>query len=151
MNRPDRGILCKWTMHGKWPSITADQHLTKLSKVVNLVIRMELTRTILIPWLSNFRRNLIINFWRFLYLITCFLRVTVSLLCRLQAVSKTHVPIDPYMWLVKGEENVRTCDRHNNEFVTLRKMLPNINTCKNGWSSLSENLRIVALKLRSLN
>ena len=30
-------------------------------------------------------------------------------------------------------------------------MLPNINTCKNGWSNFSENLRIAALKLLELN
>ena len=32
-----------------------------------------------------------------LYLVTRFLRVTVSLLCRLKAVSKIHVPMYPYL------------------------------------------------------
>ena len=44
----------------------------------------------------------------------------VSLVCRLQAVSKIRVPIYPYL-LVKGDEIVRPCDRHSNETVTLRK------------------------------
>ena len=36
------------------------------------------------------------NFRMFLYLVTCFPRVTVSLLWRLQAMSKIHVAIYPY-------------------------------------------------------
>ena len=38
-----------------------------------------------------------IHFRMVLYLVTCFLRATVSLLCRLQAVSKIHVPIYSYI------------------------------------------------------
>ena len=30
-------------------------------------------------------------------------------------------------------------------------ILPNLNTCENGWSNFSENLRIVALKLVELS
>ena len=40
----------------------------------------------------------------FLYLETCFLRVTVSLLCRLQALSKIRVPIYPYL-IIEGRRN----------------------------------------------
>ena len=50
-----------------------------------------------------------------------FLRVTVSLLCRLQAVSVTHVIICPYLQLIKRDEIVRPCDRQSYETVTLRK------------------------------
>ena len=45
------------------------------------------------PGFSHFLGNGIINFRMFECLVTCFLRVTLSLLCRLQAVSKLHVPI----------------------------------------------------------
>ena len=44
---------------------------------------------------------------------TCFLRVTVSLVCRLQAVSKIHVPIYPCLIISEGR-------RHNNETATVR-------------------------------
>ena len=46
--------------------------------------------------------------------------VTVSLLCLLQAVSKIHVPIYPYL-ISKGDEIVRLCNRRSNETVTLKK------------------------------
>ena len=48
---------------------------------------------------------------------TCFMIVTVSLLCRLHAVSKIQVPVYPYLY-VKGDEIVRHCDRPSNETVT---------------------------------
>ena len=53
----------------------------------------------------------------FLYWVTSFPVVTVSLLCLLQAVSKIQVPIYPYL-IVKGDEIVRACDRHSNEALT---------------------------------
>ena len=84
-------------------------------------MRIELTRAILIPWLSNFLKNSTINFRVILYLVTCFLRVSISLLCRLQAVSKIHIPIYPNGIIVKEDEIVRPCDRHSNETVTFRK------------------------------
>ena len=49
-------------------------------KLIYLVIRIELTRVILILRFSKFLRNSIINFRIFLFLGTYFLRVTVSLL-----------------------------------------------------------------------
>ena len=79
-------------------------------------------------------------------MVTCFPRVTVSLLCQLQAVSNLHVPIYP-------DQKVK-----EDEIVTGRAtkprlsgiMFPNINTCENGWSNFFENLIIVALKLLEL-
>ena len=59
----------------------------------------------------------------FLFLETYFPRVTVSLLCLLQAVSKIHVPIFPSLIIVKGDEIVRHCDRHSSETVTLREQV----------------------------
>ena len=71
-------LLYKWTMHEKSPSITTDPNTEQNeNKLVDSVIRM--------------------HFRMFLYLVTCFLRATVSLLCRLQAVSNLHVPIYPYL------------------------------------------------------
>ena len=61
--------------------------------LIDLVIKIELTRAIFLPRFSNFLRNSTIDFRMFLYLITCFMRVKVSLLCRLQTVSKIQVPI----------------------------------------------------------
>ena len=72
------------------------------------------------PRFSNFLKNSSIHFRMFLYLVTCFLSVTVSVLCRLQSVSKIHVPIYPYL-ISKCDEIVLPCDRHSNETVTLRK------------------------------
>ena len=48
-------------------------------KFIDLVIKIELTRAILIPRFSNFLRNSRTHFRMFLYLKTCFLRVTVEL------------------------------------------------------------------------
>ena len=78
---------------------------------------------------SNFLKNSFIHFRVLLYFVTCFLRVMVSLLCRLQAVSKMHVPIYPYLTIVKGDGIVLPRDRQCNKTVTLRKRLPNIKTC----------------------
>ena len=77
------------------------------------------------PQFSNFLRNSIIHFRMFLFLVTCFLRVTVSLLCRLQAVSKIHVSIYPHQICDEGDEIVPPCDRHSSETVTLMKHVTN--------------------------
>ena len=76
-------------------------------KFIDFVIRIEITRAILMPRFSDFRRNSTIHFRIILYLETCFLRVMVSLLCRLQAVSKIHVPINPYL-ISEGRRNCST-------------------------------------------
>ena len=52
------------------------------SKLIYLVMRIELTRAILMPRFSNFQRNININFLMWLYLVACFLIVAVTLLCR---------------------------------------------------------------------
>ena len=52
------------------------------SKLIDLVMRIQLTRTILIPRFSNFPRYTNINFRMCLYLVTWFLTVAVTLLCR---------------------------------------------------------------------
>ena len=90
----------------------------KNCKLIDLVIRIELTRAILMHRLSNFLKNSIIHIYMFLYCVTCFLRVTVSLLCRLQAVLKVFVPIYPYLIIVKAIEIVGRCDQLSNKTVT---------------------------------
>ena len=74
------------------------------SKLINLMIRIELTWAILLPQFSNFLKISIINFYLFSYLETCFPRVTVLLLCRLQAVTKIHAPIYHYL-ISEGRRN----------------------------------------------
>ena len=97
----------------------------------------------------KFSRKSKINFRMILYLVICFLRVKVSLLCRLQAVPKIHVPIFPYlMWWKKKLFDLVTCTATKPRLSG--DILPNINTCKNGWSHFSESLRIVASKLLEL-
>ena len=61
----------------------------------------------------------------FLYLKTSFPRVTASLLCRLQAVSKIYVLIYPNL-ISDGKRNCATYDRLSNETVTLRKYITKI-------------------------
>ena len=54
--------------------------LQNLSKLTDLMMRIELTRAILMSQFSNFLRNSTIYFCMCLYLVTYFLIVTVSLL-----------------------------------------------------------------------
>ena len=97
-----------------------------IRKCLNFVIRIALTRAILMSRFSNFLRNSIIHFRMFLNFETCFLGVTVSLLSRLQAVSKIHVQIYPYL-ISDGKRNFsRPCGRHVNETVTGRKHVTKI-------------------------
>ena len=109
------------------------------------MIRIELTRAILMP--DFFLRTSIIHFRMVLYLVTYLVRVTVSLLCRLQAESKIHVPIYPHPILVKGEEIVRPCDQHINGTVTVRKHVTKYKNMQKWMMNFSQNLRIAALKL----
>ena len=67
-------------------------------------------RAILMPWFSNFLRNSTNHFRMFLYLVTCFLSITVSLLYRLQAVSKIHVQIYPNI-ISEGRRNCSNQDK----------------------------------------
>ena len=86
-------------------------------------MRIELTRAILMSWLSNILRNSSIHFRMFLYLETCFIRVTVSLLCRLQDVSMTHVSIYHNLF----SEWRRNCSTTATKPWISGNMLPNIN------------------------
>ena len=84
-------------------------------------MRIELTRAILSPRLC-ISENFDVHFRMFLYLVTCFLRVTVSLIFR----SQSHGCIRdkccnlPYL-ISEGEAIVRACDLQSSETVTLRK------------------------------
>ena len=84
-------------------------------------MRIELTRAILIlALLSNFLRTPTVNFPMFVYLVICFLRVTVSVLCRLQAVWKMHFPIYPSL-ICEGRRNCSNLWLASNETATVRK------------------------------
>ena len=108
------------------------------SKFIYLVIRIELSRSILMLRFSHFLRNSIIYFRMFSYL-----RVTVSLLCRLQAVSKTHVPIYSHLKWIETKLS---------DLVTGTAMKPWLsgNMLRNIKTWFSQNLRIAALKLIQL-
>ena len=73
------------------------------------------------PGFSHFLRNRTINFRMFECLVPCFLRVTVSSLCRLQVASKIPVPIYPCLIISEGRRNCSTFDHHSNETATVRK------------------------------
>ena len=117
--------------------------------MIDLKVRIDLTRAILMPQFSNFLRNSIIHFRMFLYLVTCFLRVTDSLQCRLQDESKTHVPIYSYL-ISERKRNYSTLWPAQQRNRYSGNLLPNINTSENWWLNFSENLRIIALKLLEL-
>ena len=139
-------------MHGKSPYMIISQGtyntVQNLSKLIDLVIKIKLNRAILMPRFSDFVGNRIINFPMFECLVTCFLRVAVYLLCRLQAVSKIHVLIYPCLII---SERIRNCPTFWSAQPAKPRlsgnMLPNISTCENGCWYFSENFRIVALKL----
>ena len=57
----------------------------KWSKLIDFVMRIELTSVILMTRLWDLLRNSTIHFRMYLYLVTCFVRVTVLFLCRSQA------------------------------------------------------------------
>ena len=115
------------------------------------MIRIKLNRAILMPRFPDFLGNISINFQMFECLVTCFLIFTVSLLCRLQAVSNIHVPIYPCLIISEGRRNCSTfwsTQQRNRDcqdtYVTKYKTLEN-----ESWY-FSENFRIVALKLLEL-
>ena len=83
-------------------------------------MRIELTRALLSPGHSDFLRNSTNHFRMFLCLVSCFLRITVSLLYRSQAVSKIFVPLYPYL-ISEGRRIFRACNRHSKEIATFRK------------------------------
>ena len=94
--------------------------------------------------------NRTINFRMFECLVTCFLIVTASLLCRLQAVWKTHFPIYPCLIISEGRRNCSTFISEQQRNRDCQETLPNINKCENWCWYFSENLRIVALTLLEL-
>ena len=93
--------------------------------------------------LCNFLRHSNIHFRTFSYFVTCFLGVTVSLLCRLQAVSKIHIPIYPYL-ISEGRRNCsKNRDSQEAHYQILKYTKMNVQISQ-------KILRIVALKLLEL-
>ena len=77
-----------------------------------------------------------------------FLRVTVSLLCRLQAASKIHVPIYPYL-ISEGRRNCSILIVTGTaEAVTLRKHVTKYKHM-NKW--MVENLRNRGIEIARIN
>ena len=85
------------------------------------MIRIKLNRAIFMPGFSHFLGNRNLNFRMFACLVTYFLRVTVSLLCRLQAVSKINVAIYPCLIISEGRRNCSTIWSAQNETASVRK------------------------------
>ena len=99
----EASLIYTLTEHEVSPSITTDPStFQNKRKFVYLVMRIGLTRAILIPQHSDFLRNSTIQYSISLYLATCFVRVTVSLLWRSQAVSTIHFQISPYLIISEG-------------------------------------------------
>ena len=124
---------------------TTTPHKIKVnnSKLMDLVIRIELTRANFNATILKFSEEFDHPFRMFLYLETCFLRVTVSLLCRLQAVSQIRVPIYQYLisegrrncsplWPAQYRNHVsqETCNQINKrEKIDVRISLKNLESC----------------------
>ena len=90
-------------------------------------MRIELTREILSPHLSDFLRNSTIHFPMNLYLVTCFMNVTVSRCYASQKLYRRYMCQFIPMLLVKGDEIVRACNRHSKDTATLRKRVTKYN------------------------
>ena len=118
-------------------------------KLIDLVMRIELTREILSSRISDFLRNSTIDFCMFSHFVTCFLRVTVSLLCWSHAVSKIHIPIYPIL-IVIGTKLLELVTGTTTKPRLSGNMLPNIKRCKDLLANFSENLRVVVIKLFEL-
>ena len=132
-------LLYKWFMHGKSPSKKKSRRTPtpykikeKTCTLIELVKIIELTWAILIPRFSNFQRNSTILVRMFLYLVTCFLSVAVSLQCRLQAVSKIRVPIYPclisesklnYSTFWPAQQRNRDLMKHVTKYKNMRKWM----------------------------
>ena len=88
------------------------------------------------------------NVRMFLYLETCFPRVTVSVTYVSMPVTsciKIHIPVNRYL-INEGRRNCSTLWPTQQRNRNLWNMFPNRNICENGRLNFSENLRIVALK-----
>ena len=122
----------------KLPSITKTPTLYKIKvkncKLIELVIRIELTPAILMPWFSKFLLNSTIHFCMFLYLLVCFPRVTVSLLCTsCMKDTCSNLPLSN-LWSMTRLFDLVTDSSTKPRFSG--NMQPNITTCDNGWSNL---------------
>ena len=107
-------------MHGKSLSITTDHNiLPNESKLVDLVMRIKLTPTILSRRFTDFLRNSTIDFCMFF---ACNMFCERRDFVAKPVTSCIHVSIYPYR-ISEGRRNVRACGRYSNETVTLRKQV----------------------------
>ena len=110
--------------------------IVKHCKLIDLVIRIELTRAILMTWFSNFLRNSTIHFRMSLYLVSCFLAESHGFV----AVPVTSCIKDacPNLYLYLVSEGRRNC---------LTLWPAQWRAGQTAFENFSENLRFVALKL----
>ena len=100
--------LCTENRIRSQPTPTSYNKRLNNCKLINFVIRIEINRSILMPRATNFRRNSIIHFRMFLYLVTCFFRVTVLFLWYAgQKMYQRHNLFPIYSYLIS--ELIRNC------------------------------------------
>ena len=129
-------------MHWKSSSVTTDPNTTpNSSKLIDLVIIIELTRANFMPRLSNFLRNSTIHFRMFLDL----KHVSWESRFRWYACNKLY-----RIYMLQLQRNWSTLWPAQQRKHDSQKHVININTCENWWSNFSKSLRIVALKLLKL-
>ena len=122
------------------------QNWSKLINLLQLVMRIEITREILSPWLSDFLKNSSIHFLRFFIFGNKFPESHGFVaICRSPAVSKMHVQMYPL--IIEGWRNCMSLWPSKQKTVDFRKHLPNIKTFENGYSNFLENMRVVPIKL----
>ena len=98
------------------------------------------------PWFSNFPRNTNINYFRMcLYLVTCFLTVAVSLLCRSKCRRIRLPSLIIRLGLIGTCIFDTACNLHITKPWPWRNMSPNIQKFENRWSYFPENVWILAL------
>ena len=106
---------------------------------------IELPQTIILPWLLRFDEKFEYPFlYVFLYSVTCLPITSFN-----NFVTTIHVQIYPCL-ISEGTQNCSSFWPALQQNLCSENMLPNINTCENGWSKFSANLWVVAIKLFEL-
>ena len=105
-------------------------------------MRIESTRVISSPRLSDLLRDSTIHFRMFLCMVTCFLRARLYQRDMFKFISLS------FQWRETKLFDIVTAT--GTKPWLSRNMLPNSKTCKKEWSNFSENLTVVATKLLEL-
>ena len=105
-------------------------------KLIYLVIRIQLTRLILVPRFTIFFEKIRSSIFACFYI---WKHVSWESWFRLQAVSKIHLPIYPYL-ISEGKRNCSTqwpAQQRNRDWQKTCYQIQKI--CENWWSKLSKN------------